>query len=247
MKKLLIVNVGSAPEQQIRKFGDFETWAEKAIGEVPLNIVFHDGVRNPLPDDTSLAGIVIMGSLSMVTEETDWMKRLSGEIVKLTDHNIPVLGICFGHQLLAYAFGGKAGFNPNGLEVGTVKITRHTESDHDPIFSTLPKQFLAQTIHFQSALTLPENAVKLAESSLDRHHAFRIGNCTWGVQFHPEFSADIMTDMLANVKEELGSALFNKKQQQVVETDDARKILVQFARICANNINTTHYLNRISA
>ena len=235
MKKLLIVNVGSAPEKQIHKFGDFELWAKKAIGETSLNIVFHDGVHNPLPDDTSLAGVIIMGSLSMVTEETDWMKRLSAEIVKLTTLHIPVLGICFGHQLLAYAFGGKAGFNPNGLEVGTVEITRTTESEHDPIFSTLPKQFLAQTIHYQSALTLPENAVRLAESRLDRHHAFRIGNCTWGVQFHPEFSADIMTDMLDNVKEELESKLLSQKKQQVTETDDARQILVLFARLCVSN------------
>lgn len=232
MKTLLIVNVGSAPEKQLRKFGDFELWAKHAIGEVPLNISFHDGIHTPLPESNTLAGVIIMGSLSMVTEEADWMKRLSGELVALDTQNIPILGICFGHQLLAYAFGGEVGFNPNGLEVGTVNITRRTESENDPIFSCLPEQFLAQTIHFQSVRTLPENAVHLAESDQDKHHSFRIGNCTWGVQFHPEFSAEIMTDMLDNVEEHLEDELFAKKKQQIKTTDRAKEILTQFALLC---------------
>jgi GMP synthase (glutamine-hydrolysing) len=232
MKTLLIVNVGHAPEKQIDKFGDFELWAEKAIGDTPLTISFHNGIDSPIPDSTTLVGVIIMGSLSMVTEETDWMKRLSKEILELARHNIPMLGICFGHQLIAYAFGGKAGYNPNGLECGTVEITRIAESDNDPLFSTLSERFLAQTIHFQSVLTLPDSATHLAESRLDPHHAFRIGNCIWGVQFHPEFSAEIMSDMLGNVEEHLGSELLTKKKQQVRMTDDARQILVQFARLC---------------
>lgn len=232
MKTLLIVNVGSAPERQLSKFGDFELWAKQAIGEVSLNIIFHDGIHTPLPDSNTLAGVIIMGSLSMVTEETDWMKRLSAELVALSEQHIPILGICFGHQLLAYAFGGKAGYNPNGLEVGTVNITRSAESEHDPLFSSLPKQFLAQTIHFQTVLTLPENAVLLAESDMDQHHSFRIGKCTWGVQFHPEFSAEIMADMLDNVEEHLEGELFAKKKQQIATTDNARQILVQFALLC---------------
>ncbi|PWI32356.1 glutamine amidotransferase [Vibrio albus] len=237
MKPLLIVNVGSAPEKQLSKFGDFELWAKLAIGETSLDVAFHDGIHTPIPDNEMLAGVVIMGSLSMVTEEADWMKRLASEIRQLCKNNIPVLGICFGHQLLAYAFGGQAGFNPNGLEVGTVEITRNKESENDPIFSTLPKQFLAQTIHFQSVLTLPENAVCLAESVLDNHHSFRIGSCVWGVQFHPEFSAEIMEEMLNNVAETLGQDRLTEKKQQIRATDNARQILVQFARLCADRLN----------
>lgn len=119
MKKLLIVNVGSAPESQLSKFGDFELWAKQAIGSTTLEIEFHDGITNPLPKPQVLAGVIIMGSLSMVTEEANWMKRLAAEIVQLAEHRIPTLGICFGHQLLSYAFGGEVNFNPNGLEVGT--------------------------------------------------------------------------------------------------------------------------------
>ncbi|MEF1291496.1 GMP synthase, partial [Vibrio sp. M260118] len=66
MKKLLIVNVGSAPERQLNKFGDFELWAKQAIGSTELEIEFHDGINQPLPSAEVLAGVIIMGSLSMV-------------------------------------------------------------------------------------------------------------------------------------------------------------------------------------
>jgi GMP synthase (glutamine-hydrolysing) len=237
MQTLLIVNVGPAPEKQLSKFGNFELWAKQAIGDTPLTITFHDGVHQPLPDRASLAGVIIMGSLSMVTEETDWMKRLAGELVELHRQKVPLLGICFGHQLLAWAFGGEAGFNPNGLEVGTVDITRTAESADDPLLSALPERFQAQTIHFQSALTLPDKAVVLAQSEQDKHHAFRLGHCTWGVQFHPEFSAEIMLDMLDNVAEHLGGEVLEQKKQQVVATENARQVLVGFARLCAGEVD----------
>lgn len=237
MKKLLIVNVGSAPESQLNKFGDFELWAKQAIGATTLEIEFHDGIANPLPKPHLLAGVIIMGSLSMVTEEANWMKRLAAEIVQLAEFHVPTLGICFGHQLISYAFGGEVDFNPNGLEVGTVNISRLTSSNNDSLLSQLPEQFHAQAVHFQSVLALPKQAVRLAQSHLDQNHAFRVGEYTWGVQFHPEFTADIMLDVLENFQEELGEEAVDCKKQQVVPADEAQRVLVNFARLCEERKN----------
>ncbi|MDC5818724.1 glutamine amidotransferase [Vibrio europaeus] len=240
MKKLLIVNVGSAPKSQLSKFGDFELWAKQAIGATTLEIEFHDGIANPLPKPHLLAGVIIMGSLSMVTEETNWMKRLAAEIVQLAELNVPTLGICFGHQLISYAFGGEVDFNPNGLEVGTVNISRLTSSKDDPLLSQLPEHFHAQAVHFQSVLALPKQAVRLAQSNLDQNHAFRVGECTWGVQFHPEFTPDIMLDVLENFQEELGEAQIEAKKQQVTSTPHAQQILKRFSRLCLAKHDTRH-------
>ncbi|KJY81776.1 glutamine amidotransferase [Vibrio galatheae] len=232
MKKLLIVNVGSAPESQLTQFGDFEQWAKQAIGETALNIAFHDGINKPLPQPNTLAGVIIMGSLSMVTEEKDWMKRLANEVVQLAESNIPTLGICFGHQLIGYAFGGQVDYNPNGLEVGTIEICRLESSNDDPLLASLPHQFKAQVVHYQSVITLPSQAVRLAESNLDCHHAFRVGDCTWGVQFHPEFTPAIMQDVLEGFKETLGATPMDDKKHHVAHTPDAQQILVNFAQLC---------------
>ncbi|MFC1236911.1 glutamine amidotransferase [Vibrio sp. F74] len=239
MKKIIIVNVGSAPEAQFKKFGDFEVWAKNAITEKKLtsdkqtlDIIFHDGILNPLPSLDTIAGVIIMGSLSMATEKTDWMLRLSTEISQLVHNQIPLLGICFGHQLIAQAMGGEVGYHPKGLEIGTVDIHKLSAAENDPIFSHLPAHFSAHAVHFQSVLTLPKTATLLASNDFEPHHAFRIGKCTWGVQFHPEFTADIMRLSLAGLKEHIPKE-FEQKHTAISETKNAREVLVRFYEYCS--------------
>ncbi len=232
MKSLVIVNVGQAPKNQLEKYGDFELWAKRAIGEQVVPIVFHDGVAEPLPNFDTLAGVIIMGSLAMVTEQTPWMKRLGEQIVALNNQQIPLLGICFGHQLIADALGGRVDYNPRGLEIGTIDLERSDDAQHDALFASVSPQFKAQAVHFQSVLDLPPHAVRLAKSAMDDNHAFRVGENTWGVQFHPEFTPDIMHDSLSNQKDHLGDE-YASKVQCVTDTEQAKQILVQFAQLCA--------------
>ncbi|MFV0449742.1 MAG: glutamine amidotransferase [Vibrio sp.] len=238
MKTLLIVNVGQPPEQQLEKYGDFEYWAQRAISDVEITVTLLDGVNNALPDYDTLAGVIIMGSLSMVTEKADWMLRLSNNIIELTEKKIPLLGICFGHQLIAQALGGVVAYNPKGLEIGTVELERLASASSDPLFEQVPLHFAAQTVHFQSVQQLPPNAVCLAKSELDDHHAFRTGSCTWGVQFHPEFTSDIMRDSVQGLKQAIVDD-FDSKFEQVNETEQARQILVRFAQMCKSR--TDHH------
>lgn len=232
MKTLLIINVGQPPQQQLEKYGDFEQWAYRVIGEEAIDVTFLDGVRDPLPPYESLAGVIIMGSLSMVTEKKQWMLRLSKNIVELTERKIPLLGICFGHQLIAQALGGEVGYNPNGLEIGTTQLTSQPLAENDVLFNEIPQSFSAQTVHFQSVLQLPPNATCLAKSELDPNHAFRVGSCTWGVQFHPEFTPEIMQDSLVGMKEHL-DGLIDTKIDQVSHTNHAKQILNRFAQLCS--------------
>ncbi len=234
MKKLIIVNVGQPAKEQDEKFGGFEMWAKNAIGEQGIDIVFHDGIHDLLPPYNTIAGVIIMGSLSMVTEQKEWMLRLAKQIRELGDLNIPLLGICFGHQLIAYALGGEVGYHPKGLEIGSTPISTQPASKDDPIFSHLPNNFTAQAVHYQSVLTLPEKATLLASSDFEPHHAFRVGRCTWGVQFHPEFTTENIALSIESVKEELGQQ-YELKKQQVTETPDAKQVLIHFAQICREN------------
>jgi GMP synthase (glutamine-hydrolysing) len=87
--------------------------------------------------------------------------------------------------------GGTVSDNPAGVEVGTVTTTLSTDARDDALFKGLSSPLKVQASHKQSVRQLPAQAIRLSSSVMDANHAFRIGQSVWGVQFHPEFDAQI--------------------------------------------------------
>lgn len=147
----------------------------------------------PLPGEPDQwDGIVVTGSPAMVSDRAPWSESTAAWLAQAVLAGVPVLGVCYGHQLLAHALGGKVGYHPEGRESGTYPVQLHAAAQEDPLFGSLPAEFKAQLTHRQSVLELPAEAILLASNSFERHQAFRIGPSAWGVQFHPEFTADVM-------------------------------------------------------
>lgn len=146
---------------------------------------------------------------------------------------IPVLGICFGHQLLAWALGGEVDYNPQGVEVGTVRIELTDRGVGDPLLSVLPAEFDAQLSHSQSVIHLPKGARLLASSEMEPHQAFTWGEHAWGIQFHPEFDATVIRHFIEYYRTTLekegrdGEAL----KGAVHETPESVAVLKRFLAI----------------
>ncbi len=192
MKKIFILKTGTSLPVLVRRFGDFDAWIIRGMGtqqsDVEVVEVFNGAA---LPEINRVKGIVISGSHAMITDQPDWISQTAEWIKTAVDKQIPTLGICFGHQLLAYAFGGEVAHNPKGKESGTVPLILTDASREDLLFGNYSSGIAVQTSHSQSVIKLPETAVLLASSQMDRHQAFRINPAAWGVQFHPEFNAEI--------------------------------------------------------
>lgn len=206
MKPLLIVKAGETFPQLSERLGDFEDWIEAGLGQLACPVVVFDPRRQaPLPFSADIAGAVVTGSHGMVTDREAWSEKLAVWLATLVENDVPVLGICYGHQLLAHALGGEVVYRSEGREVGTVRIMLHDEGHDDPLLGSLNPHgaFLAHAIHSQSVRTLPQGAVLLAYSELEPHAAFRAGACAWGVQFHPEFSDSIMANYIQCLEPEL--------------------------------------------
>ncbi len=195
-RKLLIIKTGEAIHQAV-EFGDFEDWITEGMGlnGQPVRVCRVDQGKN-LPQVEGLSGVVITGSPAMVTERLDWSEKTAGWLRGAVPTGLPILGICFGHQLLAHALGGRVAADPSGREIGTVDVRLNDESNDDSLFGGLPLTFLAQATHQESVIELPAESVALAESPHPANHAFRIGPCAWGVQFHPEFDDEVMGSYL---------------------------------------------------
>mgnify|MGYP001822359532 FL=1 len=185
-----------------------------------------------LPAAVECAGVVITGSHAMVTDDLSWSIKIEEWILSLLKARTPLLGICYGHQLLAQAAGGQVGFHPRGKEIGTVKIQLEPECAKDALFHSLPQSFLGHTTHSQTVLRLPSRATRLAANPYEPNHAFRLGDCAWGVQFHPEYTANIMRSYIeaqADVLETTGLDVPGLLCA-VTETPIAAKTLRNFAR-----------------
>lgn len=204
MKPLIIIKTGSTFPALVPRPGDFEDWIIEGMG------LFADRCQvvsvysgESLPSPNALSGVVITGSHDMVTDAHPWSEEVTRWLPGAVEHHLPILGICYGHQLLAHALGGQAGFHPRGREIGTIQLhaTRHAGSDL--LFGELPSEFSAHVTHAQSVLRLPPNARLLAASDFEPHHAFALGDLTWGVQFHPEFDEKVTRHYILEQRETL--------------------------------------------
>lgn len=193
---LLIVQTGSAPIELRERIGDFPDWFRQALrlnGERVRIVDVQE--RAALPAPKSVSAAIVTGSAAMVTHRLEWSERTAQWLADAVRADLPVLGVCYGHQLLAHALGGRVEDHPRGREIGTVEIDCHAQAASDELFGSAGT-FAAQATHVQSVTRLPPNATVLARSAHDDHQAVRYARRAWGLQFHPEFPVAAMRGYL---------------------------------------------------
>jgi GMP synthase (glutamine-hydrolysing) len=234
MSTFIILKTGHTHPCIAREFGDFEQWIRSGIdvGAMPVQIS-DPRSEDIFPAMDKVAGVVVTGSRSMVTDRAPWSEASALWLRRLVESDVPVLGICFGHQLLAHAMGGDVEYHPEGIEIGTVSVRCTEFAAQDELFRGLPPELRVHAVHRQSVRRLPPNAVLLAGNDFEPHHAYRIGRSAWGVQFHPEFSTDVMTAYIRQLAEDLSNAGRNVDSllRSVRETEWAGLILKRFGEI----------------
>ncbi|MEM9300936.1 MAG: glutamine amidotransferase [Pseudomonadota bacterium] len=182
-RRLLILKTGCAPAAIREARGDFEHWFTRGIDR-PVQV--HNATTMP-PALDDFSGLLITGSPAMVSHREPWAEAL---LPWLRDAigRVPVLGVCFGHQLIAHALGGDVGPNPHGRQAGTTTLRL---MDGDALLQGFGPKLPVQVAHREVVLTPPTEAAILGATAADPHHVLRFGPACWGVQHHPEFDADI--------------------------------------------------------
>lgn len=231
-KGIYVIKAGETFEDLKASRGDFEDWIISGMGLDPgaVTVINAEG-GEPLPAVHQVRGAVISGSHAMVTQDLAWSLALEAWTREMVSARIPLLGICYGHQILARALGGRVDFHPGGTEIGTRMIRCHGACGKDPLFTGLPEAFRVHLFHSQSVLGLPQGAVLLAGGDFDPHQAFRAGSCAWGVQFHPEADAGITRGYIRNLEAELtreGQDIGALKET-LEETPEGSALLRRFA------------------
>jgi GMP synthase (glutamine-hydrolysing) len=206
VSRVLIVKAGETLAEIRALRGDFEDWIAAGMELASDEVEVADARRGaPLPDPARPAGIIVTGSSALVTDREPWSERAAGWLREVVGAGTPLLGICYGHQLLAHALGGVVGDNPRGREIGTVTLELRPEAAHDPLLQVLSAGEPVHATHVQAVLALPAGARHLASSRGDPYQAFAVADRAWGVQFHPEFDADVIRRYLAGRRDQIAA------------------------------------------
>jgi GMP synthase (glutamine-hydrolysing) len=123
VRPVLILHTGDPDDTLKSQFGGYAEQLARASGLAPdaLDIVaVHNGERPGAPGRYRAA--LITGSPAMVTDLEPWSEDTAAWLREAAAAGLPMFGICYGHQLLAHALGGKVGYNPAGREVGTQTV-----------------------------------------------------------------------------------------------------------------------------
>lgn len=165
-------------------------------------LVSIDFFKDGIDAEVLCADAIIIGGSKYGVAQNDPDKlvlkldELINFVNSVTNKDIPFLGICFGHQLLAYASGGEVIHDSKKKERGTYVMELTKDAENDPLFGNLPQKFNAQCAHHDYVSRLPSEAIVLVKSELCPVEALRIGKKTYGVQFHPERSKEDYAEII---------------------------------------------------
>ena len=139
---------------------------------------------------------IITGARSSVLDGDSRVVRLLDWIRGAVEEEVPLLGVCYGHQAVAAALGGRVERHPGGWELGTVGIELTPEGRADRLFQGFPRRFQVHTTHEDQVVEPPAGVVVLARNDHSHFQALAVGPACRTVQFHPEVDVPIARDFV---------------------------------------------------
>ncbi|MGL4178563.1 MAG: type 1 glutamine amidotransferase [Dermatophilaceae bacterium] len=187
--RLLVVQ--HEPDAPLAWLGEW--WAADGLG---LDVVRGD-LGEPLPPRVEHDGLVVLGGAMGAHDDArhPWLAPTKALVRDAVQRDVPLLGVCLGHQLTAAALGGRCGPNPAGRTVGLVPVRLTAAGATDPLLSGSDGR---HAVHYNDDVVsaLPHRAQVLATLPGGAPQAVRFGIRAWGVQFHPEASPEVFTSWI---------------------------------------------------
>ena len=174
---------------------EFTSFVDKMGADVVVTQVdvVHDVLALPQSYVDDADGIIIGGSPhSMTNDSISEVKNFLKEVL-LEAHrrHVPVLGVCFGHQLVAATFGGRVEQDEARHQKGFARVHATPTGQGDLLLHEIPSSFLVRLNHKDHVVTLPEDATLLLYNRVSEVQGFRLKDRPiYGVQFHPEINME---------------------------------------------------------
>jgi GMP synthase-like glutamine amidotransferase len=192
--KLGILQTGRAPEEVAKLHGDYDDLFKQLLAGRGFNFVTYRVLDDVFPCSVDECdGWIITGSRFGVYEDHPWIPPLEDFIRQSYQAGVPMVGVCFGHQIIAQALGGKVEKFSGGWSCGAVTYAA-VESDQA---SCEPAQ-MSQTLmawHQDQVVSLPPAAEVIGRSDFCPYAMLAYGDKALSIQPHPEFSTAFFRDL----------------------------------------------------
>ena len=176
--KIGILQTGHAPEKMLEEMGDYPGFFERLLEGNDFTYETYAVVDGIFPEGPHTCdGWIITGSRHGAYEDHPWIPPLEDLIRQIYAEAVPLVGVCFGHQIIAQALGGQVEKFPGGWSVGAVRYTGEAGG------KTL------NAWHQDQVTLLPPGARVLASSPFCQYAALAYGDHVYTIQPHPEYGA----------------------------------------------------------
>jgi GMP synthase-like glutamine amidotransferase len=194
MARITIIETGLVPPRWRVRHGSFPMMFERMIRSADASVMFDVvSIANgePLPNPKSLQAILITGSAAGVYDGLDWIAPLEAFVREADAQRKPMVGVCFGHQLIAQAMGGVVRKSERGWGIG--RHVYHVTPDNGVIDEA---QLAIACSHQDQVIEAPAMARTIMSSAFTPHAGLLYDSgTTLSVQPHPEFDAEFAYEL----------------------------------------------------
>ena len=222
--KIGILNADTISPEWGKEYGQYPEMFSKIFWDVDSNIKFktYEIQSNNFPQNINECdGYLITGSKADAYEDLPWILNLKSFVRTLDHHHKKIIGICFGHQIIAEALGGKVQKSKNGWHVGVDILKFNNEI---PSYGKPGEEIKLIFSHQDEVVAIPQTAKLLAGSQLCPNGFFTTNNVIC-FQGHIEFSPGYARALFSSRKELIGSAKYADACNTLGEKTDELRVI----------------------